>query len=55
LVAFVTRNAGRRLVCVPVSGAIGTGELMTIAAPIVNLYVGPNTPVVPALWARTCQ
>src|SRR3954468_12658612 len=25
LPAFATRNAGRRLVCVPVSGAIGTG------------------------------
>jgi len=37
LVTLVTRSAGRVLVCVPLSGAIGTGASMVIAGPIVNL------------------
>ena len=54
-VALVARSAGRAPVAAPLIGAIGTGALIAIAGPMVNLNAAPNTPVVPPAVARACQ
>jgi hypothetical protein len=40
-VALVARSAGRAPVAAPLIGAIGTGALIVIAGPFVNLKVAP--------------
>ena len=54
-VALRTRNAGRGVVVVPVSGAIGVGALTMTAGPMLNLSGALNGPAVPPLVARARQ